>query len=54
MFTHFNEDMIILEKWIPKKPLSVVYFDSKKEKYFAKRFIIENENREEVFISTET
>ena len=49
--THFNEDMIILEKWIPKKPLSVVYFDSKKEKYFAKRFIIENENREEVFIS---
>ena len=49
--THFNEDMIILEKWIPKKPLSVVYFDSKKEKYFAKRFIIENENKEEVFIS---
>ena len=49
--THFNEDMIILEKWTPKKPLSVVYFDSKKEKYFAKRFIIENENKEEVFIS---
>ena len=43
--------MIILEKWIPKKPLSVVYFDSNKEKYFAKRFIVENENREEVFIS---
>ena len=49
--THFNEDMIILEKWTPKKPLSVVYFDSKKEKYFAKRFIVENENKEEVFIS---
>ncbi len=49
--THFNEDMIILEKWTPKKPLSVVYFDAKKEKYFAKRFIVENENREEVFIS---
>ena len=26
--------MIVLEKWIPKKPLSVVYFDGKKEKYF--------------------
>lgn len=49
--TRFSEDMIILEKWIPKKPLSVIYFDSKKEKYFAKRFIVENENREEVFIS---
>ena len=49
--TRFSEDMIILEKWIPKKPLSVIYFDSKKEKYYAKRFIVENENREEVFIS---
>lgn len=51
LITHFKDDMIILEKWIPKKPLSAVYFDSKKEKYFAKRFIVENENREEVFIS---
>ena len=49
--THFYDDMIVLEKWIPKKPLSVVYFDSKKEKYFAKRFLVENENKEEMFIS---
>ena len=49
--THFNDDMIVLEKWIPKKPLSVVYFDGKKEKYFAKRFLVENENKEEMFIS---
>jgi len=49
--SRFNEDMIILEKWIPKKPLSVIYFDAKKEKYFAKRFIVENKNKEEVFIS---
>ena len=49
--THFNDDMIVLEKWIPKKPLSVVYFDGKKEKYFAKRFLVENENKEELFIS---
>ena len=50
--THFNDDMIVLEKWIPKKPLSVVYFDGKKEKYFAKRFFVENENKEELFISS--
>ena len=49
--THFSDDMIVLEKWVPKKPLSVVYFDGKKEKYFAKRFLVENENREEMFIS---
>ena len=43
--------MIVLEKWLPKKPISAIYFDGKKEKYFAKRFLVENENKEEVFIS---
>ena len=49
--THFNDDMIVLEKWIPKKPISAIYFDGKKEKYFAKRFLVENKNKEEVFIT---
>jgi topoisomerase-4 subunit A len=49
--TRFTEDMIVLEKWLPKKPISAIYFDGKKEKYFLKRFLIENENKEEVFIS---
>ena len=49
--TRFTDDMIVLEKWLPKKPISAVYFDGKKEKYFLKRFLIENENKEETFIS---
>ena len=49
--TRFTEDMIVLEKWLPKKPISAIYFDGKKEKYFLKRFLIENENKEETFIS---
>lgn len=49
--THFEEDMIVLEKWNPKKPISAIYFDGEKERYFVKRFLIENENKEEIFIS---
>ncbi|MDB4212788.1 DNA gyrase/topoisomerase IV subunit A [Flavobacteriaceae bacterium] len=49
--TRFTDDMIVLEKWLPKKPISAVYFDGKKEKYFLKRFLIENENKEQTFIS---
>ena len=49
--THFSDDMIILEKWTPKKPISAIYFDGKKEKYYAKRFLIENKSRQEIFIS---
>ncbi len=49
--TRFDEDMIVLEKWIPKKPITAIYFDGEKERYYVKRFLIENENREESFIS---
>jgi topoisomerase-4 subunit A len=49
--SHFEQDMIVLEKWIPKKPISAIYYDGEKEKYYIKRFVIENENREDLFIS---
>ena len=49
--THFDSDMIVLEKWIPEKPISVLYYDGDKEKYFVKRFMIDNPNKEELFIS---
>jgi len=49
--THFSDDMIVIEKWNPKKPISVAYFEGEKERFYVKRFIIENENKEEVFIS---
>ena len=49
--THFDEDMIVLEKWNPNKPISTIYYDGEKERYFVKRFLVENENREEFFIT---
>ena len=49
--THFDEDMIVLEKWIPKKPLSAIYFDGEKERYYLKRFLVETENKEELIIT---
>jgi topoisomerase IV subunit A len=49
--THFDEDMVVLEKWNPKKPVSAIYFDGEKAKYFVKRFLVENENKEEIFIT---
>nr|WP_315187259.1 DNA gyrase/topoisomerase IV subunit A [uncultured Flavobacterium sp.] len=49
--THFDEDMVVLEKWIPKKPISAIYFDGEKERYYIKRFLVETENKEESFIT---
>lgn len=49
--THFDEDMIVLEKWIPKKPISAIYYDGEKERYYIKRFLVETENKEDTFIT---
>lgn len=49
--THFDEGMIVLEKWVPNKPISAIYFDGEKERYYIKRFLVENENREDIFIT---
>ena len=48
---HFEDDMIILEKWKPQKPISAIYYDGEKERYYVKRFLIENPEKEEEFIS---
>ncbi|WP_025740202.1 DNA gyrase/topoisomerase IV subunit A [Aquimarina pacifica] len=51
MTLHFDSDMIVLEKWKPRKPVSAIYWDGEKERYYVKRFIIENPEKEENFIS---
>ena len=50
MNMHFPEDMIALEKWIPEKPISVLYFNGQKECYFVKRFLAGNQNNDQKFI----
>ncbi|QNM86489.1 DNA gyrase/topoisomerase IV subunit A [Polaribacter pectinis] len=48
---HFDDDMIVLEKWKPNKPISAIYYDGEKERYYVKRFLIETTDKEEEFIS---
>ncbi|KJD33194.1 DNA topoisomerase IV subunit A [Tamlana sedimentorum] len=48
---HFDDDMIVLEKWEPKKPISAIYYHGEKELYYVKRFVVEQEGKEETFIS---
>ncbi|PKD17078.1 DNA topoisomerase IV [Salegentibacter salinarum] len=49
--TRFDEEMVVLEKWMPKKPISAIYWEPEKERFYVKRFLIENPDREEKFIS---
>ena len=48
--TRFDDELIVLEKWVPNKPISAIYWEAEKERYYVKRFLIENEDKEEQFI----
>ena len=49
--SHFSDDMILIEKWKKNNPISVIYFDPNKERYFVKRFLIEDNLKEINFLS---
>jgi topoisomerase IV subunit A len=39
--THFDEDLVHIEKWHPEHPISCVYYDPEKDLHFVKRFLCE-------------
>jgi topoisomerase-4 subunit A len=48
---HFDADMIYLEKLEENRPISAVYFDGEKSRYFVKRFLWEGGDKEENIIT---
>jgi len=49
--SHFDEDMLLIEKLNPKKPISAIYYDGDKKQFNAKRFLIELTDRQVPFIT---
>ncbi len=49
-----EEDIVLIEKFNPKKPITAVYYDAPKETYFGKRFLIENASEKKVLFIPDT
>jgi len=49
--THFEEDMILIEKWNPHKAISAIYYDGTKKEYYVKRFTPDLAGKKVLFIS---
>jgi topoisomerase-4 subunit A len=49
--THFDDEMILIEKHNPLKPISVIYFDGQKQNFYVKRFLIDKSFNKISFIS---
>ncbi|MGB0776515.1 MAG: DNA gyrase/topoisomerase IV subunit A [Flavobacteriaceae bacterium] len=50
---HFEDSYLVFEKWNVNKPVSVLYFDGAKQRYYVKRFFTEA-NKEELIISDDS
>ncbi|NTW33506.1 MAG: DNA gyrase/topoisomerase IV subunit A [Bacteroidetes bacterium] len=48
--THFEEDMILIEKFNPKRIVTAIYIDGELKMYYIKRFEIEELNKKANFI----
>lgn len=49
--THFEDDLILIEKWISKKPVTAIYYEGEKEDFYVKRFLVEDTDKKVSFIS---
>ncbi|HVA97337.1 MAG TPA: DNA gyrase/topoisomerase IV subunit A [Bacteroidia bacterium] len=49
--THFEEDIILIEKYFPNQPITAIYFDGASKNYFVKRFLLEPTDKKTLFIS---
>ncbi len=47
---HFPDNILFLEKYVPRKPVTAAYYDADKKRYFIKRFLIDDLKKEEIFI----
>ncbi len=48
---HFEDDVLLVEKFNPQQVASVIYFDGEKKQYQVKRFELEVNDKRNVFIS---
>ncbi len=51
LLNHFDEDIILIEKFYPQQVVSLIYFDADSKAYFTKRFIPEVTSHKTVIIT---
>lgn len=53
LMNRFDDEYLILEKWKPEQAITCIYFDGEKDKYFVKRFLLENTTNIQSFFSND-
>lgn len=51
VLNHFDDDIILIEKYYPQQPLTCIYFDGQSKSYFTKRFEPESTTNKTLIIT---
>jgi topoisomerase IV subunit A len=51
LLNHFDEDIVLIEKFYPQQVVTLVYFDGESKSYFTKRFTPENTTNKTLIIT---
>jgi len=49
--THFDENMILIKKYDPGQVITAIYYDTSIQKYYVKRFLVENTEKRQDFLT---
>ncbi len=50
---HFEEEYLVLQKWVPEEIISCIYYSEDKKRYFLKRFELEDTLNPQIFYEEE-
>ena len=51
VLNHFDEDIVLIEKYYPEQTLTCIYYDGESKSYFTKRFVPENISTKSLIIT---
>jgi topoisomerase-4 subunit A len=51
VLSHFDEDIIMIEKYFPSQTLTCIYYDGESKSYFTKRFLPENVSSKSLIVT---
>ena len=51
---HFDDDLIVMEKWEPKKPITVIHWAGEKDLFYVKRFLIDTPEKQENVLTNDS
>ncbi|MDR1876651.1 MAG: DNA gyrase/topoisomerase IV subunit A [Flavobacteriaceae bacterium] len=53
LLNHFEDDLLVIEKWSPEKPVCCIYYDGERSIYYIKRFLADDTVNPQIFFISE-